>query len=169
VLKRMLRAARFDASLYRELQEDPVATVQALGVVLLTALSLALAGVLGFHRGEGALVQAEVAARAFAATVAAWVLVSLLAYLVGRGFLHRDTVLPALLRAIGFAGAPGVLYVLLAFGGALSLAINAAILAWCVFALGVALQGTLGVSRLAGFWMAVAGVFVTLVVRRFLL
>ncbi|MSQ22224.1 MAG: hypothetical protein EXR53_02805 [Dehalococcoidia bacterium] len=164
MIGRMLRAARFDARLYQELQADPTATVQALAVVLLSGLSLGIAGVIGFYGQEGLGAQSLVLTRTITAALAGWVVLSLLGLLVGQ-LLNKPIAFPALLRAIGFANAPGLLYILIMIGGTMALLTNAAILLWTLLAMTVALRNTLLVSLLPSFLLAVIGTVIYIIMR----
>ncbi len=164
MIGRILRAARFDARLYEELQTDPTATVQAFGVILLGGLSLGFAGVFGFYGQEGMGTQAVVLARTLTATLAGWVVLSLLGLLVGQ-LLKKSATFPSMLRAIGFANAPGLLYILIMVGGNLALLINAAILLWTLLAMTVALRNTLQVSLLPSFLLSAIGTVIYITMR----
>lgn len=164
MIGRVLRAARFDARLYQELQADPTATVLAFGVILLSGLSLGFAGILGFYGQEGLGTQARVLARTLTATLGGWVVLSLLGLWVGQ-LLKKPVAFPSMLRAIGLANAPGILYILIMFGGTLALWINTAILLWILFAMTAALRHTLQVSVVAGFLLSSSGMFIYITLR----
>ncbi|MFH1140075.1 MAG: hypothetical protein V1724_00025 [Chloroflexota bacterium] len=164
MIGRILRAARFDARLYQELQADPTATVLAFGAILLSGLSLGFAGILGFYGQDSLGIQAGVLARTLTATLGGWVVLSLLGLLVGH-LLNKTVAFPSMLRAIGFANAPGLLYILLMVGGTLALWINAAILLWTLLAMTVAQRHTLQVSLLPSFLLSVIGMFIYITLR----
>jgi hypothetical protein len=106
--QRLVGAAMLNAATYEELEADPLATRQAMGVVLLSSVSAGL-GARGFGvHGLTAVV--------FFAAVAlmAWVAWSLVIYQVGVRLLpvaETRADLGELLRTIGFATAPGILRV----------------------------------------------------------
>ena len=105
MLERLIPAMRLDLALYREVCADRLAGGQAFLVVLLSGISngLALSGPLG-NLGMTAGV---------AAALLGWVLWAFVIRVVARiGGHHRDR--RSLLRALGFADAPGIL---LALGG----------------------------------------------------
>jgi hypothetical protein len=160
LIGRILRAARFDAQLYEELQADPTATVQALGVILLSGLSLGFAGILGFYGQESLGTQVGVLAKTLTGTLAGWVVLSLLGQ-----FLRKPATFPSMLRAIGFANAPGVLYILVMVGGTLALLINIAILLWTLLAMTVALRHTLLVSLVPSFLLSFIGMGIYITLR----
>ena len=101
----MLRALRFDGSVYGEVERDPDATRQAAGVVALVAASAALGTVLLDAWHPGAIAGAVVAA------LLHWLLWSGLESLIGRVLFQRHTSLEQHVRALGFAQAPQLLAV----------------------------------------------------------
>ena len=104
--RRALRAARLDAQLFEEVEDDPRATVQAGGVVVLAAVA---AGVGSGARGFGEILLGTVAA------LVSWFVWAYLAYWIGTRLLPEPATRAnhgELLRAVGFASAPGVLRVL---------------------------------------------------------
>ena len=103
---RALRAARLDAHLFEEVENDPRATVQAGGVVVLAAVA---AGVGSGARGFGEILLGTVAA------LVSWFVWAYLAYWIGTRLLPEPATRAShaeLLRTVGFASAPGVLRVL---------------------------------------------------------
>ncbi len=168
LIGRILRAARFDGRLYQELQADPTATVPALAVVLLSGLSLGLAGVLGYYAQESLVTQAGVLIRSLAATLAGWVVLSLLMDLAAQ-FMKKSATFPSMLRAIGFANTPGILYIFVIARGTWALWINGAILTvilvWTLLTLTAALRYTLQISRWASFWLSAVGMLIYIVLR----
>lgn len=104
--RRALRAARLDARLFEEVEDDPRATVQAAGVVVLAAVA---AGVGSGARGFGEIVVGTVAA------LVSWFVWAYLAYWIGTRLLPEPATHAShgqLLRTVGFASTPGVLRVL---------------------------------------------------------
>ncbi|MBI4253860.1 MAG: hypothetical protein HY616_02200, partial [Candidatus Rokubacteria bacterium] len=104
--RRALRAARLDAQLFEEVEADPRATVQAGGVVVLAAVA---AGVGSGARGLGEILLGTVAA------LVSWFVWAYLAYWIGTRLLPEPATRAnhgELLRAVGFASAPGMLRVL---------------------------------------------------------
>jgi hypothetical protein len=103
---RALRAARLDAHLFEEVENDPRATVQAGGVVVLAAVA---AGVGSGARGFGEILLGTVAA------LVIWFVWAYLTYWIGTRLLPEPATRAnhaELLRTVGFASAPGVLRVL---------------------------------------------------------
>lgn len=103
---RMLRAAKLEVELYEEVEADPGAMGQAMGVVVLSAVA---AGIGNF--ANGGLV-GTVAGTVGA--LAGWYVWALLTYFIGTKLLpeaetHADS--RELLRTIGFSSAPGLIRV----------------------------------------------------------
>ncbi len=99
--ERMLGAARIDPAIYTEVEHDTTATGQAAGVVAIVAVCSAIGGA-----GAGA-------PGMFSAVLAAllgWLLWAGVTYLIGDKLLGGTATWGELLRALGFAQAPGVLY-----------------------------------------------------------
>ncbi len=84
--ERMVGAARIDPAIYNEVEHDTTATRQAAGV----------AGMIG----------------GVVSALLGWLLWSGITYLIGDKLLGGTATWGELLRAIGFAQAPGVLYIL---------------------------------------------------------
>ena len=104
--RRALRAARLEAQLFEEVEDDPRASVQAGGVVVLAAVA---AGA-----GSGATGLGEILLGMVAALVS-WFVWAYLAYWIGTRLLPEPATRAnhgELLRAVGFASAPGMLRVL---------------------------------------------------------
>jgi hypothetical protein len=105
--KRMIRAAKLDASLYEEVEADRGALGQATAVVVLASLaagfgSVARGGVGGFLFGT-------------IAALAGWYVWAFLTYWIGTRFLPEPQTQAdygELLRTIGFSSSPGVIRVL---------------------------------------------------------
>jgi hypothetical protein len=104
--ERMIGAAKLDAATYEEVEADPNAMGQAIGVVLLSALS---AGIGSLSGGLTAIVFGGLRA------LTGWVIWSAIIFLVGTKLLpdpQTKADLGQLLRTLGFAAVPGVLGVL---------------------------------------------------------
>ncbi len=104
--KRLVRAIRLDRELYEEVAAERDATRQAVSVVVLAAL----AGVVGMSgRGGPGMVAGVLVA------LGGWVIAALIIFVVGTRLLPQPRTRSnpgELLRALGFANAPGLLYVL---------------------------------------------------------
>jgi hypothetical protein len=106
---RMIRAARAEPELYEEVERDIDATSQAALVVLIVAIASGI-GALGLGDGVGGLIFGVISA------FVGWIVWSFLTYWIGTKLLADKATTRAtpgeLLRALGFARAPGVLNVL---------------------------------------------------------
>ena len=126
LIQRMKGAAMLDVGVYEEVEADESATAQAAGVVAIVAVAQAI-GASG--DGLGGALGAVIGA------VLGWLLWAGITYVIGDKLLGGTATWGELLRTIGFAQAPGVLYVL----------------AW------IPLLGWL-VRVVVAFWVLVAGV-----------
>ncbi len=105
LIGRMIRAAQLDPRLYAEVEADESATSQAAAVVVLAAL----AGGINFPGEPGQILLGGILA------LVSWYLFSYVIYLVGGRLLPEPQTkanFKAVLRAVGFANAPGVLRLL---------------------------------------------------------
>jgi hypothetical protein len=102
---RMIGAARVDAAIYQEVEHDTTATGQAAGVVAIVAVCSAIGGV---GAGAAGMIGGVVSA------LLGWLVWSGITYLIGDKLLGGTATWGELLRAVGFAQAPGVLYILAA-------------------------------------------------------
>ena len=168
MIQRMIRAACLDARVYQELRDDPTATIQAFWVMVLSGSALALGGIVGLGGEADFGLRLQVFTWRVSAAVVGWLVLSLLAYGVGRRLLGRMVTFPSLLRTIGFANVPGVFYILVFIGGSATQVVNAAILVWVLFAMVPALRQTLQVSFLVGFCLSIVGVFFVIDTIRYL-
>lgn len=100
--ERMRGAARLEAAVYEEVEADTTATGQAATVVALAAVAQAI-GAIG--EGTGGVVVSLVGG------MVAWLVWSGLTYLIGDKLFGGTATWGELLRTIGFAQSPGVLYV----------------------------------------------------------
>ncbi len=101
--QRMIGAARIDSAIYNEVEHDTSATGQAAGVVAIVAVCSAIGGIEG---GSTGMLAGVVSA------IVGWLVWSAVTYLVGDKLLGGTATWGELLRALGFAQAPGVLYVI---------------------------------------------------------
>jgi hypothetical protein len=135
--QRMLRAAKLDVELYREVESDPAATGQATAVVALSALAAAVgpfetAGLTDF-------------AIAIISALLGWYALAYIAYFVGAKFVpepETNTTPEQLLRTIGFAHAPGVIRFLALIPG-FGPPVFIVALIWMLVAMVVAVRETL--------------------------
>jgi len=103
LIERMLGAARLDIDTYEEVEHDTTATSQAATVVAIVALAAAIGGV---RSGSGGLIAGLIGA------FAGWLIWSGVTYLIGTALFEGKATWGELLRTLGFAQSPGVLYVL---------------------------------------------------------
>ena len=101
---RILRAAKLDSHLYEEVEADPDALTQAMGVVVLASLAAGIGS--AAQLGVGGLLMGTISA------LAGWYIWALLIYLIGTRLLpepQTHSTQGELLRTIGFASAPGLI------------------------------------------------------------
>ena len=106
LIGRMIRAARLDLRLYAEVEADVTATGQAASIVLLAAF----AGGINYPGAPFAILFGMLVA-----ALAGWMLFAYVIYLIGAKLLPEPETkadFGALLRAMGFANAPGVVKLL---------------------------------------------------------
>ena len=165
-LKRIVRAARLDSSLYEEVEADENAFGQSFAVVALSSLAT-VAGVTGrFSLPE--LVSG------LALGILAWAAWSAIAYLVGTRFCPEPQTSAnwgELLRTTGFATAPGILSILgiiNVFSGFITFIASI----WILLAFAVAVRQALdyrstvrAVAVCFAGWLLYAGMFFGLVSR----
>lgn len=101
--QRMKDAALLDPGLYEEVEHDGSATGQAAGVVAIVAVCAAIGQAGG---GLGGVIGA-----AFGALIG-WLVLAGIVYLVGDKIFGGTATWGEMLRTMGFAQAPGVLYLL---------------------------------------------------------
>ena len=131
--ERLIGAARLDASVYEEVEADVSATRQAVLVVCLSGMSLAIG------RANAGI---EGVASSMLREMVGWLLISAIVFVIGQNLLRGKATWGELLRTIGFAQAPGLLAALSWFP-----AINAPVLygiaTWKLFAVVVAIRQAL--------------------------
>lgn len=103
LLRRMKGAAMLDVGVYEEVEADENATTQAAIVVAIVAVAQAIGAAGG---GGPGVIGGVIAA------IAGWLLWAGITYLIGDKLFGGTATWGELLRTIGFAQAPGVLYVL---------------------------------------------------------
>ena len=135
--ERMIGAATLDVHTYEEVEADPTATTQAMGVVVLSSIAQGIAGLtqgggMGFVTGAmGALI--------------GWFIWAFLVYIIGTKVLPEPQTrsdLGELLRTTGFSASPGLLRVLGVIpllGGVAMLAVSV----WMLIAMIIAVRQAL--------------------------
>ena len=129
-LGRMIGAAKLDAGIYEEVEHDEDATIQAAGVVALVAICAAIGGATD---GSGGVISRPIGA------LIGWFVWSGLTYAIGTRLLDGVATWGEMLRTIGFAHSPGVLY-LLAGAPGLGFLVNGLVGIWTLVASVVAIR-----------------------------
>ena len=101
--ERAIAAARLDSGAFEEVEADSTATGQAALVVLASAIAQ---GVAAIHTGNFGIIGSICGA------LVGWVIWSAVTYFIGTTLFKGTATIGELLRTLGFAQAPGVLYVL---------------------------------------------------------
>ena len=135
--QRMIRAAKLDVNLYEEVEADPGAMGQAMGVVVLSSIAAGV-GAIGTI-GVGGLLMGTLFA------LAGWYIWAFLTYIIGTRLLpepqtrsdHKE-----LLRTIGFSASPGVLRVFAVIPG-IGVVISLAASIWMLVAMVIAVRQAL--------------------------
>jgi len=148
--ERMLGAAKLDVPTYEEVEADTDATGQAAAVVAIAAVASAIGGA---SAGAGGVVAGLVAA------LLGWLVWSGVTYLIGDKLLGGTATWGELLRTIGFAHTPGVLYVLgiiPVLGGLIRIAVMVWMLVAGIIAIRQALDFSTGraIATAALGWLA---------------
>lgn len=150
LVQRMMGAAMLNVATYEEVEADRTATSQAATVVAIVAVASAIGS---WNAGFGAVIGGLVAA------FIGWLVWSGVTYFVGTRFFGGTADWGELLRTIGFAQSPGVLYVLgiiPILGGLVRFAVMLWILVAGVIAIRQALDFSTGKAVLTAFlgWLA---------------
>jgi len=138
LVQRMLGAATLNIDTFEEVEADETATMQAAAVVSMVAVASAIGAV---GSGGGSLLFAPVS------QIIAWLIWSGVTYLIGTKVFAGTATWGELLRTLGFAQAPGVLYLfgILPFvGGSIRFAIGIWMLVAGVIAVRQALDFSTG-------------------------
>lgn len=101
--QRMKGAAMLDAATYEEVEHDSTATGQAAGVVAIVAVCAAIGS---YHAGITGLIGAAVGA------LLGWLVLAGIVYVIGDKVFGGTATWGEMLRTMGFAQSPGVLYLL---------------------------------------------------------
>ncbi|HLZ26017.1 MAG TPA: Yip1 family protein [Chloroflexota bacterium] len=105
IVNRMMRAARLEVPLYEEVEADLTATNQALLVVVIVAVASGIGGAVA-----GGIIGGLV--RGLLTALIGWAVWSYALYFVGTRFFGGTATYGEMLRTLGFAQSPGVLYIL---------------------------------------------------------
>ncbi len=107
---RLIRVARLDASIYAELKDDQTTTWQAVIIVVAVALSHAILGVVFATRGNWNVLRSIIPS--LQSEIIFWLVRATVMYLIGAHIFKSPVTYGAVLRTLGFAALPGVLYAL---------------------------------------------------------
>ena len=162
MIQRMVRAARLDSRVYQELHDDPLATVQALWVVLLGGVALVLGEIVESPASRSFAGHLLFLTLTLASAVIEWVVLSLLAYWVAR-LLRRTVTFFSMLRIIGFASIPWLLSLFIGVSPGPTITL---VLVWIVLMLMIAFRQTLRVSLWVSFPMAAPYPLIMLSIRQ---
>lgn len=160
LVERMIGASRLEVGVYEEVEHDTTATSQAAAVVVIVAVCAAIGGT-GY--GSGGILARPIAA------LVGWLVWSGVTYLIGTNLFSGTATWGELLRTIGFAQSPGVLFVLgiVPFlGGLVSLGVAIWLLVAGVIAIRQALDFTTGKAVLTALlgWLSYMAVALLLAV-----
>lgn len=144
---RMMGAAMLDADTFETVEHDQDATLQAAGVVLIVAACEAIGT---SRQGVGGALAAAVAA------LVAWLAWSGITYVIGDKIFGGTATWGELLRTLGFAQAPGVLY-LLAIVPILGWPVPLLVSLWIVIAGFIALRQALDIGNGRTFFTMLVG------------
>jgi|SRR5687767_8126919 len=103
LVERAMAAARLDATAFEEVEADETATSQAATIVMVVALASGIGNI------DAGIVQAIVS---IVMALVGWILWSVITYFIGVTLFKGTATVGELLRTLGFAQAPGVLYIL---------------------------------------------------------
>jgi hypothetical protein len=143
---RIILAAKLDSSVYREVESDPTAMGQAMGVVALSSIAA----------GLGSIQEAGISGIFFGALTAlvSWFVWAFLTYFIGTRVLPTPQTRAdygELLRTIGFSSAPGMIRILAIVPGLRGIVFLAAG-TWMLLAMVIAVREALDY---ASTWRAV--------------
>ena len=146
-VERVIGALRLDAATYDEVEHDPSSLGQAAGVVVLAALAAAIGAA---SRGGGA-------AGAVFGSLIGWLISTAFIWVVGVRWMNHTSDYRELLRTLGFASAPQLLFVL---GGIPILGTLLGLVAWGwgLAAFVVAVRQALDVTTSRALWVCVLAV-----------
>ncbi len=150
IANRMMRAASLNVDLYEEVEADETATSQAAMVVAIVAIASAIGNI---NAGVGGIIGGLLAA------FIGWLVWSGVTYLIGDKLLGGTATWGELLRTLGFAQSPGVLYalgIIPVLGGVIRFAVAIWILIAGIIAIRQALDFSTGKAIAAALlgWLA---------------
>ena len=158
-LNRLLRSAKIDPEVFNEVQKDKSATLSAAIVVLLSSLA---AGIGATSLGAGNFILAPIF------SLISWFVWAYIVYFVGVKLFPEPktkTTQSALLRAIGFSSAPGIIRIF-GFNDSLMTVTFVGSAFWMFACMVVAVRETLDYKSL---WKALGVVIISWFVQAFIL
>jgi hypothetical protein len=166
IIRRMIRAARLESSLYEEVEADNTATTQALLVVALVSVATGIGSGVAAIGEQGALGFVWGLLVGIIASILGWLILSFLVYLVGTTFLKGEATRSSwgeCLRTIGFANSPGVLrlFSLIPFLGGF---ISFVVFIWILIASIIAIRQALDISTGRAIVVGIIGVIIYAVI-----
>lgn len=167
MIKRIARVLIFDGRLYEDVREGQTATLEALAVVLLGGMSIALGLILGVASDNELAGRGVIMLRSLSAAIVGWMAVSLLAMGIGR-LLRRKTTLTHTLRTVGYANAPGIFTIVIVVASvnqSFALMLNALILGWIVLAISQAVSRSIDMPFSVGLWTGLVGILIMVAIR----
>ena len=152
LVNRMIGAASLDVATYEEVEHDHQATGQAAVVVVIAAICSAIGGAKGSSSGMIGLLLGQ---------LIGWLIWAGITYFIGEKLFGGTASWGELLRTLGFAQSPAVLYVLGIipfFGGLVRFVVGFWILAAGIIAIRQALDFSTGKAILTALigWLAIA-------------
>jgi len=154
MVRRMIGAATLDVATYEEVEHDTTATMQAGFVVVLAAVAQGVASPVGVISGVvGSLI--------------GWLAMAGLTYFIGTRLFKGTATWGELLRTLGFATAPGILYIvgiIPILGWLATLVIMLWVLVAVVIAIRQALDVTTGKAVLTGLLGMIAWALIVMAV-----
>lgn len=152
-IERMVAAAKLDSGLYEEVEADSTATGQAAAVVAITAMATALGTTgLGLFASLGMAI----------AELFGWLIWAGITYLIGAKVFHGTATWGELLRTLGFAQTPAVLYILTAIP-VLGLFVPFVVSLWILIAGMIAIRQALDISTGKAIAVAILGWMVLII------
>jgi len=121
MLQRAIRAARFDRTVFVEVRQDEHAVLNSLGIVVLAGIAIAVGMSGGFGPGIETAPESEALADrllgiwfAVISLMVGWILWAGVILLMGKVFMHGGATYREIVRVVGLAFAPGLLFVFMA-------------------------------------------------------
>ncbi len=168
IVKRMIRAARLDSTLYDEVENDETATLQALFIVVIASISSGIgsAASIAMLGVEPSIIIASLISGLILSLVG-WLIWSFITYIIGTKVFGGIATYGELLRTIGFSDAPGILLIfsfIPFLGGVISFVIGI----WGLAAMAIAVRQALDFSTVNAILTCIVG-FIAYMLFEFML